>query len=272
MFGIGWFSTGRGKGSRDLLSTVQDQIKSGEIDALITFVFCNREAGESPETDKFFDLVKSYHLPLVCFSSKKFCAARQKPIEACRLEYDREVMKLLAPFYQDISVLAGYMLIVGPEMCRKHNMINLHPASPGGPKGTWQEVVWKLMETRASESGVMMHLVTPELDRGPVVTYCSYPIRGKKFDAAWQEVDRLGVEAIKSGQGANNALFRLIREEGLSREFPLITATVKAFSEGKVKVKNGQVVDSRGVALPGYDLTAEIEKELQQLRDQARTL
>jgi phosphoribosylglycinamide formyltransferase-1 len=46
-------------------------------------------------------------------------------------------------------------------------MINLHPAAPGGPTGTWQEVIWQLIEGRAVETGVMMHLVTPELDRGP---------------------------------------------------------------------------------------------------------
>jgi len=72
----------------------------------------------------------------------------------------------------DLCVLAGYMLIVGPEMCTRFNMINLHPAAPGGPTGTWQDVIWQLIKQRARETGVMMHLVTPELDRGPVVSYC----------------------------------------------------------------------------------------------------
>ncbi len=269
MFGIGWFSTGRGKGSRDLLSTVQEQIKAGEIGGLITFVFCNRETGESSETDRFFELVKSYHLPLVCYSSKKFCQARQKNLEACRAEYDREVMKKIAPFYQDLCILAGYMLIVSPEMCRKYTMINLHPAAPGGPKGTWQEVIWQLMETKAGASGVMMHLVTPELDRGPVVTYCSYSILGSAFEEAWQEVEKYGVAEIKKRQGENNPLFRLIRREGLAREFPLIVATIKAFAGGAVKVRDGKVADAAGQTTPGYDLTAEIEKSLCQKSNEA---
>ncbi|MBI2934214.1 MAG: phosphoglycerate transporter [Chloroflexi bacterium] len=262
MFGIGWFSTGRGKGSRDLLSAVQEQIKAGEIKGLITFVFCNREAGESPETDRFFELVKSYHLPLVCFSSSKLKAARNKSFEECRLEYDREVMKRLAPFYQDMCVLAGYMLIVGPEMCRKFNMINLHPAAPGGPTGTWREVIWKLLETGADSSGVMMHLVTPELDRGPVVTYCNYSIRGPGFEDGWRELEKNGVAETKRLQSDSNSLFRLIRQEGLSREFPLIVATIKAFADGEVRIAGGKVVDSRGRVIQGYDLTAEIERGL----------
>jgi folate-dependent phosphoribosylglycinamide formyltransferase PurN len=62
-------------------------------------------------------------------------------------------MERLTGFNPDINVLAGYMLIVGAEMCQRYDMINLHPAIPGGPKGTWREVIWKLIETGASETG-----------------------------------------------------------------------------------------------------------------------
>ncbi|MBI4332152.1 MAG: phosphoglycerate transporter [Chloroflexi bacterium] len=262
MFGIGWFSTGRDKAARDLLATVQDNIKKGEIEALITFVFSNRETGESPESDRLFELVKSFHLPLVCFSSRRFQEACRKPLDACRLEYDREVIKRTALFHQDLIVLAGYMLIAGPEICRRYNMINLHPAAPGGPTGSWQDVIWKLLETRATSTGVMMHLVTPELDRGPVVTYCAFSINSAKFQAGWRELDKYGVAETKQRQGENNALFRLIRQEGLDREFPLIVATIKAFAAGRVRIQAGKVVDSRGQPVNGYDLTEEIETKL----------
>ncbi|GAH59253.1 unnamed protein product, partial [marine sediment metagenome] len=43
---------------------------------------------------------------------------------------------------------------------QRYNMVNLHPAAPGGPTGTWQEVIWQLIENKAEETGVMMHLVT----------------------------------------------------------------------------------------------------------------
>ena len=48
--------------------------------------------------------------------------------------------------------------------------------------------------------------------------------------------------------------------EGLRREFPLILATLKAFSKGRVKIKEGKVLDAAGRPIPGYDLTPEIEK------------
>jgi len=189
MYQLGWFSTGRDKAARDLLSVVQESIKQGEVKAEIAFVFCNREPGESVESDLFLKLVESYHSPLICFSYKKFKSERGisdisqgGALPFWRLDYDREVMKRLQNFHPDLCVLAGYMLIVAEEMCRKYNIINLHPAAPGGPTGTWQEVIWQLIDGMAQETGVMMHLVTPELDKGPPVTYCTFPIRGKPFD------------------------------------------------------------------------------------------
>ena len=107
-----------------------------------------------------------------------------------------------------------------------------------------------------------MHLVTPELDKGPPVTYCSFPIRGRPFDSYWQEIEGHSVAEIKARQGEDNPLFKLIRQHGLAREFPLIVATIKAFSEGRVRIEDGEVVSASGEALKGYDLTEEIESEL----------
>jgi folate-dependent phosphoribosylglycinamide formyltransferase PurN len=155
------------------------------------------------------------------------------------------------------------MLIVGKEMCQKYNMINLHPAAPGGPTGTWQEVIWQLIGDEAQETGVMMHLVTPELDKGPPVAYCTFPIRGKPFDQYWEEIKRQPLKQIKRKQGEDNTLFKIIRKHGLAREFPLIIATLKAFSQGKVKItKNKKVVDAEGRLINGYNLTSEIDNQL----------
>jgi len=257
---LGWFSTGRDKAARDLLTVAQRSIALGEIQAEIAFVFCNREPGETEDSDLFLKLVESYGLPLVCFSYRNFKAGKG----AGRLEYDREVMKRLQGFKADLCVLAGYMLIVGEEMCQKYDMINLHPAAPGGPKGTWQEVIWQLIDNQADTTGVMIHLVTPELDEGPPATYCTFPIRGKPFDKDWQEIEGQPVEEIKKGQGENNRLFKLIRRHGLAREFPLIISTLKAFSRGKVKIKEGKVVGAAGKPIKGYNLTNEIDKQIKE--------
>ncbi|UCH50950.1 MAG: phosphoglycerate transporter [Chloroflexota bacterium] len=267
MLTIGWFSTGRDEAARQLLQVVYQKVSTGEIKGKLDFVFSNREPGEAKESDLFLDLVQDYRIPLICFSYNKFKDSHDissktdgEMFPKWRLEYDREVMKRLNGFNPDLCVLAGYMLIVGEEMCHRYDMINLHPATPEGPKGMWQEVIWTLIENKAVESGVLMNLVTPELDRGPVITYCTYPIRGEPFDKYWQEVDGCSVAEIKIEQGESNALFKLIRQHGLVREFPLIVATLKAFGQGEVKIKSGRVFDCQGRPIAGYNLSDEVNK------------
>jgi phosphoribosylglycinamide formyltransferase 1 len=268
MYSIGWFSTGRDEAARDLLKAAVDAIASGEIKAEIGFVFCSREPGESPESDLFIEQVQTYRLPLVCFSYQKFKSAQSlgtsetNSLPAWRITYDREIMLRLKGFAPALCVLAGYMLIVGPELCTRYQMINLHPALPGGPTGTWQEVVWQLIEQRAKMSGFMMHLVTPELDRGPVASFCRYRLDGGEFDPLWWQYEGMDVSEIKRAEGEQNPLFQMIRAEGLKREFPLIISTIKAFSLRRVKIEAGKVLDARGKIIQGYDLSGEIDAGL----------
>lgn len=266
MLKIGWFSTGRDQAARQLLTAAWEAIAGGQLDARIAVVFCNRQRGEHPESDRFLDLVEGYSLPLVCHSYVRFRRERglpsprpNEPLPPWRLEYDREVMNLLTPYTFDLGVLAGYMLIVGPEMCQRLRLINLHPAPPGGPAGTWQEVIWQLMAQGAERSGVMMHLVTPDLDQGPPVTYCTYSLRGPTFDPLWREVAELGLARVQQEQGENNRLFQEIRRHGLARELPLVIATLRAFAQGQVHIRDGRVLGGDGQPISGYDLTVEID-------------
>jgi hypothetical protein len=184
-----------------------------------------------------------------------------QPLPQWRLDYDREVMKRLEGFHPDLCVLAGFMLITGPEMCARYDIINLHPAAPGGPAGTWQQVIWKLIETGADTQGVKMHVAIPELDMGPTATYCTFPIRGPAFDRYWEEIKGKPIEDVKREQGVENPLFKTIRAHGAVRELPLTVATIRAFSQGKVRItKDRQVVDAAGRIIGGYDLTREIDE------------
>ena len=247
MLNIGWFSTGRDEAARQLLQAVQDRSYSGDINGKISFVFSNREPGEAKESDLLFELVRSYNIPLVCLSHKKF-KTTGKEKEWC-IKYDKEVNKRIEPFAPDLCVLAGYMLIVSEELCQKYDMINLHPAPPGGPTGSWQEVIWALIENKAEIAGAMMHLVTTELDRGPVVSYCLFSIKGEPFAEYWRKDDK-------------NMLFRLIRQHELAREFPLITLTLQSLSRGEVGIKDGRVIDAQGKLISGYNLSGKVDEEV----------
>jgi len=247
LLNIGWFSTGRDEAARQLLQAVQDKSYSGDIDGKIGFVFSNREPGESKESDLFFKLVRSYNIPLICLSHKKFKTAGEG--KEWRIKYDREVHKKIEPFAPDLCVLAGYMLIVSEELCQKYDMINLHPAPPGGPTGSWQEVIWTLIQNKADTAGAMMHLVTPELDRGPVISYCLFSIKDEPFSEYWRKDDK-------------KMLFRLIRQHELVREFPLITLTLQALSRGDVGIKkDGTVIDAQGKTIRGYNPSGKVDEE-----------
>ncbi len=254
MYEIGWFSSGRDAAARELLLTVHKALAESKLPAHIHFVFSNREPGESAESDEFFKLVKGLGLELVCFSSARFEPAMRKKglhdpdtLAVWREDYDREVLRLLAPYQPRIIVLAGYMLIVSSVLCDFYNMINLHPARPGGPQGSWQEVIWRLIEQQADETGVTIHLVTPELDEGPPVAYCSFPIRGAGFDHLWAALEReldggRTLAQIMADDGESQALFAEIRRQGVRRELPLLTDTVLEFARGNLQLNEGQVL------------------------------
>jgi len=220
LYQLGWFSTGRDKAAGDLLQAVQSSIERGEMKAEIAFVFSNREPGESESSDRFFEMVGSYHIPLITLSYQRFKAEQgaiankqEETLSERREEYDRAVM----------------------------------------------ERIRQLIRDGADKTGVMMHLVTPELDKGPAVTYATFPIRGRPFDRYWTEIEGHPL-TVTGRQGEDSPLFRLIREHGLKREFPLIIATLKAFSLGRVRISEGKVTDSGGRPLNGYNLSEEIDR------------
>jgi phosphoribosylglycinamide formyltransferase-1 len=270
---IGWFSTGRGPGSKGILQAVHDAIRSGELDAEIEFVYCSRECGETEPTDQYLDIVKEYGITLVSFSYQRYRAMRgmpnpdlNAPLPQWRIDYDNEVIKRLDIFHPDLCILAGFMLVTTPVMCKKYEIINLHPAAPGGPAGTWQQVIWKLIETKAETQGIKMHVAIPELDMGSTATYCTFPIRGKAFDRLWEAVKGKTVDEIKAAEGVENALFKTIRAHGAIREVSLVIATLKAFSQGKIRItKDRQVVNAAGHLINGYDLTQEIDEKVRGL-------
>ncbi len=270
MLNIGWFSTGRGEGSRGLLRFVQDRIERGLLDARIRFVFSNRDRGQAGGSDQFFQLVDGYSLPLVTRSSARFRRSRAASglsWEELRPEYDRLVLGDLKEFSPDVCVLAGYMLICGGELCRRYALLNLHPALPDGPIGTWQEVTWELIRQRVSRTGAMIHLATEELDRGPVVSYCTVPIAGPDFDEGWREVEGLGVDEVRASRGEEQPLFQQIRQAQYRREPYLILETLRALADGRVMIRDKRVLDSQGnvalnAELPGLCLDEEIEKAI----------
>ena len=113
MLRLGWFSTGRGPGSRNLLKAVMDKKEQGELDIEISFVFCNWDNDEedNPKREQrqiFFDMVEGYGIPLVTLSWKKFMPELwEKDQTAWRNEYGKELRRLTGQHPFDLGILAG---------------------------------------------------------------------------------------------------------------------------------------------------------------------
>jgi folate-dependent phosphoribosylglycinamide formyltransferase PurN len=263
MLRLGWLTTARGPGSRGFFEVVVGAIESGTLDARIEYVFSNRERGEGEGSDALFDLVTQLNIPLVTMSSRRFRRDRggDKWLRH-REAFHAEAMRLIADFDVDVCVLAGYMLVVSDEMTRRLNLLNLHPALPDGPEGTWQQVIWELIGSKASRSGVMVHVATEVLDGGPVLAHCGYPIKGGDYDALWDAA--AGVpDGELHAQGEEQPLFAAIRHEGIRRERPLLLETLRALASGGLHIASRRVTDERGQELPdGLNLDAKVDAYL----------
>lgn len=249
---IAWLTTGRGPGSYGALEYILSAIDGG-LPVEIATVFVNRERGESEATDRLLDLVAGRGIPLETLSSVGFRRARggklSKPGEALpawRREYDAEVAARLAKHEFTLGVMFGYMLIATEPLYGRYRFINDHPALPDGPVGTYQEVIAELIRTRARESGCMVNLVTGDVDRGPVVSFCRFPIAGPEMYGSWLDA------ATSVGPPEETALYAEIRRRGVERERPFLAETLRAIAAGHLAVPPRHAAD----------LTAAVEQVL----------
>lgn len=237
---LGWFSTGAGEGSQGLLLSALEAIESGTLNAEIEFIFCNREPKEDSGTDSFIEIASNHGIPVICLSSRRFAKERQARFADVRKEYDEAVLSRLSDFAAEICVLAGYMLVLSASVCHKYRLLNLHPAKPSGPIGTWRDVIDTLIHDRATESGIMMHLATEEVDRGPVVSYCTFPIRDANTGQYWSLLDSVEPHENRVDfiDGVKSHLFKLIRSMQLRYERPFFVETLRALANQQVNDLN----------------------------------
>lgn len=272
MLKLGWFSTGRGPGSRNLLKAVMDEKEKNGLDVEISFVFCNWDNTEEPnprreQREMFFDMVKGYGIPLITKSWKTFRPDLWDTDEKeWRDEYGKELRRLTRDYDIDLGILAGYMLWMDDETCMEYDMLNLHPALPDGPKGTWQEVIWQLIREGADRQGAMLHLCTPEWDRGAPLTYCGFSLRGEGYDGLWDDLykklEDTTLEDIAKSEGMEEPLFKKIRADGAKRELPLIVETIRSFADGRVRIEDKQLVANGKKLDTAFDLSAEVDRAI----------
>jgi phosphoribosylglycinamide formyltransferase-1 len=92
-----------------------------------------------------------------------------------------ELLALLRKFRVDLVVLAGYLKRIQPMVIREYagRIINIHPAllpAFGGEGMYGARVHEAVIASGARETGVSVHLVDDEYDRGPIVAQWRIPV------------------------------------------------------------------------------------------------
>lgn len=250
---IAWFATAKGTSSRKLLNAAIEAIREDRLEAEIVCVVCNRVRGQSANTDLFLDDVEQAAIPLISNSSLEWrrrvggqISTPGQELASWRRDYDRYLYEQMLPYSPDVAMLAGYMLVITDVICDRLPCLNLHPALPDGPIGTWQQVIHELIATQAVRSGMVLQRVTTELDRGPTVTWAEYPIRGPQFDPLWAEHG--------DDSDSETPLFHAIRQAGASREPAFILQSLQAIAAQDSVATTANDID--------LDITAAVESEV----------
>ncbi len=244
---IAWLTTGRGPGSYGALEYTLRAIDKG-LPVEIACVFLNRERGEAAPTDRLIAMVEDRGIPVETLSSVAFRKARGgklskpgQPLPAWRTEYDHEVVARLKKHDFDLGVMFGYMLIATEPLYREWTFLNDHPALPDGPIGTYQEVIAELIRTRVEWSGCLFNVVTGDLDRGPVVTYCRFPIHDHWNRVLWKFEYPEAQLTADTREGL--PLFQDIRKRGVERERPFLVETLRALAAKDIALPPKRAID-----------------------------
>ena len=148
-------------GSGSNLQAIIDAIESGNLHARIDTVVSN-----NPNA---FGLQRAgkHGLPTTVIDHHDFSS---------RELYDDALRRHLQSVAPDFIVLAGYMRILSPAFVRafEHRILNIHPSLLPSYRGL--DTYQRALDNAESRHGVSIHLVTAELDDGPILLQGSYPI------------------------------------------------------------------------------------------------
>lgn len=93
-----------------------------------------------------------------------------------RQQFDLALQTYLKSIDPDFIILAGFMRILGADIIQafEHQIINIHPSLLPAYKGL--NTHQRALDNGETKHGVSIHLVTADLDAGPVIMQAEYPI------------------------------------------------------------------------------------------------
>lgn len=114
------------------------------------------------------------HIPTRVLSGKDY---------ANKLAYDTALMQCIAEAAVDLIVLAGFMRILTPAFVAHFpgKIINIHPSLL--PKYRGLNTYQKALNSGDSMHGTTVHIVTSDLDAGPIIAQAATPITADDSEA-----------------------------------------------------------------------------------------
>lgn len=150
MYNVVVFASGNGS----TLQSIINAIKEKKLVANIPLVVSNNPNAFALER------AKKANIPVYVIKEKD---PQQMDIELC---------EALSKYEIDLIVLAGYLKLIGKNLLNKYTIINTHPAllPKYGGKGMYGMNVHKaVIQAKEEYSGVTLHYVNSEYDRGPTI-------------------------------------------------------------------------------------------------------
>lgn len=149
------------------LQAIIDNIESGQIrNARIAAVISNNANAYALER------AKKHGIPAVCISPKDFSS---------RQEFNEAFLEKVEEIGPDLIVLAGFLVVIPPEMIRRYpnQIINIHPSliPKYCGKGFYGKRVHKaVLEGGEKESGATVHFVDEGVDTGEIILQEKVPV------------------------------------------------------------------------------------------------
>lgn len=159
---IAAFASGRGSN----VSAIVDAIESGELKSEVVGVISNNPGSGVVE------FAESKEIPYAVINKNRY------PGES---GLTNKILDTLDEWSANFIVLAGYMKMIDPSIVRKYKnrILNIHPAllpSFGGNRMYGLKVHESVLNCGVKYSGVTVHIVTDEYDKGPIVLQQVVPV------------------------------------------------------------------------------------------------
>lgn len=194
-----------GRGSN--LASLLDHARKGTVDAKVTLVVSDKPGAEA------LDSARKRGVPAVVTLEPE---AGEKSAA-----YNDRLLAVLRADKPDLIVLAGYMRILGKAIVDAFpdRVVNIHPSLLPAFKGLG--AVQQALDAGARFAGCSTHLVTTDLDGGPILLQAAVAV---KPDDTQETLSR-----------------RILHLEHL-----LLPRTVQLFAEGRVAVAGGRAAIAPG--------------------------